>query len=217
MVGQLRFSQVEQASDPPAPSDQAFGVRQGNEDVLWTWAQVKAAVSPLATASTPGQVQPDNITTFVDDAGVISAPASGAGVSLRSVTITEAEFAALNTNPILVVPPPTPDQALIVISATYSIVSGTGVYTSGGTGALVYGTIGGFQADTGDQSVPATAATKNKTAASHGTYANDFVVDNDELAGLPLVYGSGTPYLGGDLNMTITVLYYTVPCVPGSL
>lgn len=219
MTGVRRLSQIARGTQPPGPGDQFLGVSQGTLDTLWSTDQAAAAIAPLATAETSGIVVPDGITTFVNASGVISAPSTGGGMSIRSVTVTPAQFEVLGSSPVPVVPAPGADQMIVVVSVTYSVVSGSGAYTGGEGVGLFYGApSNGIQADLyGDRGLPETTG-ENFTSMSVGVNAAGVQDVSSNFAGQPVNYGSpvGAPYVGGGYNMMITVLYYIAPCVPGT-
>ena len=221
MTGVRRFSQIPRATRGPQPGDQFVAVSDGTVDTLFSTEQVAASIAPVATFDTLGVVMPDNITTFVSASGVISAPASGAGVTLLSATVTAAQLAAIGTTPVTVIPAPGADLMVVVMSVTYAIVSGSVGFSSGGSGCgLYYGSpTNGISADAyGDRNVPQ-AVGENFTSMSVGVNATGAQDQSSNYANQAIEYGnpSGIDYGGGgSVNMQITVLYYIAPCVPGS-
>ena len=218
MTGVRRFSQIPRATENPQAGDQFLGVSGGTVDVLFSLAQAAASIAPLAMPTTPGIMVPDGRTTFVNASGVISAPSSGAGVTLTSAIVTAAQLAASGTEPVQIVPPPGAGLKIVVLSVDYSIVSGSGVFTSGSACALFYGAPSlGIQACTDDDVIPTNTSGVNTTriALLQALLESSAAFENQ-----PLVYGNaGAGDYGGagSVNLQINVLWYKTPCIPGSL
>lgn len=86
MPAGTKFSQIAPAPAPPSLTDQFLAVQGGANDRLYTFLQMVTAM-PLATASSPGFVQPDDVTITVRDGILTAIGGSGSELAIGATTI----------------------------------------------------------------------------------------------------------------------------------